>query len=58
MEQDENYAHIEEAEMKKVQKKIDEGMTWLNKKMHEFQNTAKHQTPTVSPSQIRAEKKV
>ena len=44
--------------MNKVQKKIDEGMTWLNKKMQEFQNTPKQQTPTVSPSQIQTEKKV
>ena len=58
LEQDENYAHIEEAEMAKVQNKVEEGMSWLNKRMQEFQKTLKHQTPTVSPSQILNEKKV
>jgi len=54
---DENYSHIEEAEMKKVQTKVDEGMAWLTKKMQEFGNTAKHQTPKTPPTEILAEKK-
>ena len=44
--------------MKKVQTKVDEGMAWLHKKMQEFGNTAKHQTPKTSPTEILAEKKV
>ena len=44
--------------MKKVQTKVDEGMAWLTKKMQEFGNTAKHQTPKTPPTEILAEKKV
>ena len=56
--QDEKYAHIEEAEMVKVSKKIDEKLKWLNEKMMEYKKTAMHETPKVLPSQILAEKKV
>lgn len=54
---DEKYAHIEEAEMVKVSKKIDEKLKWLNEKMMEYKKTAMHETPKVLPSQILAEKK-
>ena len=44
--------------MEKVQKKIDEKMSWLNSKMVEFQNTPKHVKPGITPSDIKSAKKV
>lgn len=44
--------------MAKVEKKVDDEMIWLNNKMQEFQKAKKHETPSISPSQIFAEKTV
>eukprot|EP00112_Aurelia_sp_Birch-Aquarium-sp1_P015806 Seg353.11 transcript_id=Seg353.11/GoldUCD/mRNA.D3Y31 product="Heat shock protein 105 kDa" protein_id=Seg353.11/GoldUCD/D3Y31 len=54
---DEKYVHIEEAEMAKVAKKVDEEMQWLNTKMTDFRKTPLHMTPSVTPSLIYSEKK-
>ncbi|XP_057313213.1 heat shock protein 105 kDa-like [Hydractinia symbiolongicarpus] len=55
---DEKYAHIEESEMKKVQKKVEEKFKWFNEKMQENAKCPQHSNPAVYPAQILSEKKI
>lgn len=55
---DETFAHIEEGEMAKVAKKLEEKETWMNSKMIEFSKTATFQTPNIRPSEIMSAKKL
>lgn len=55
---DEKYAHIEEAEMKKVGEKVEEKFKWFNEKMQQSGKSSFTSTPVVFPAQILAEKKI
>ncbi|KAI8488965.1 Heat shock 70 kDa protein 4L [Branchiostoma belcheri] len=55
---DEKYNHIEEEEMKKVEKEVSEKQSWLDGKAQAQKNQPRHQDPVVKVSQIRAEIKV
>ncbi|XP_078684092.1 heat shock 70 kDa protein 4-like isoform X4 [Branchiostoma floridae x Branchiostoma belcheri] len=52
---DEKYNHIEEEEMKKVEKEVSEKQSWLDGKAQAQKNQPRHQDPVVKVSQIRAE---
>ena len=56
--QDEKYAHIEEEEMKKVEKAVIEKDAWLNQKFQAQSQLPLHQDPIVHAVSILAEKKV
>jgi molecular chaperone DnaK (HSP70) len=55
---DEKYDHIEEAEMKKVEKRIEEKFKWYNDKAQEYAKCPMHVSPAVGPNEILNEKKM
>lgn len=55
---DEKYAHLDEAEIKKVAKKVEEKQQWFNQKMQENGKCPPHVNPPVYPSQVLSEKKL
>jgi len=54
---DEKYDHIEESEMSKVKKRLEEKFKWFNNGMNAFQKLKKYETPKILPSEIQSEKK-
>merc|ERR1719318_2456708 len=44
---DEKYAHIEEKEMEKVKKRLEEKFKWFNSEMNSFQKLKKYETPKI-----------
>lgn len=55
---DEKYAHIEEKEMEKVKKRLEEKFKWFNSEMNSFQKLRKYESPKIMPSQIQNEIKL
>jgi len=55
---EEQYAHIEKAEMEKVSKRLEEKFQWFNEKMQKFQSTKKHEKPVIAPSTVQSEEKL
>merc|ERR1719494_1765195 len=55
---DEKYAHIEEKEMEKVKKRLEEKFKWFNSEMNSFQKLKKFESPKIMPSQIQNEIKL
>lgn len=55
---DPKYDHLDEAEIKKVTKKIEEKQQWFNQKMQENGKCPPHTNPPVYPSQVLSEKKL
>jgi len=54
---DEKYAHVDETEINKVKKRLEEKFKWFNNGMNAFQKLKKYETPKILPSQIQNEKK-
>lgn len=55
---DEKYEHIEEAEMKKVEDKVNDRFSWFNQKLNENGKVPLTASPAVFPLQIDTEKKL
>lgn len=56
--QDEKYNHIDESEMKKVEKSVNEVMEWMNNVMNAQAKRSLDQDPVVRTQEIRAKVKV
>jgi hypothetical protein len=56
--QDEKYNHIDESEMKKVEKSVNEVMEWMNNVMNAQAKRSLDQDPVVRTHEIRAKVKV
>lgn len=56
--QDEKYNHIDESEMKKVEKSVNEVMEWMNNVMNAQAKRNLDQDPVVCTREIRAKVKV
>lgn len=56
--QDEKYNHIDESEMKKVEKSVNEVMEWMNNVMNAQAKRSLHQDPVVRTHEISAKVKV
>lgn len=56
--QDEKYNHIDESEMKKVEKSVNEVMEWMNNVMNAQAKRSFDQDPVVRTQEIRAKVKV
>lgn len=55
---DEKYVHLDEADVKKAVKRIEEKQQWFNQKMQENAKCPLHTTPSVFPSQVLTEKRL
>lgn len=55
---DEKYDHIEAAEMKKVEKRVEDKFKWYNDKAQEHGKCPLHVTPQIQPSAVLDEKKM
>lgn len=56
--QDEKYNHIDESEMKKVEKSVNEAMEWMNNVMNAQAKQSLDQDPVVHAQEIKAKIKV
>lgn len=56
--QDEKYNHIDESEMKKVEKSVNEVMEWMNNVMNEQARKSLDQDPVIRAQEIKAKIKV
>lgn len=55
---DEKYNHIDESEMKKVEKSVNEAMEWMNDVMNAQARKSLDQDPVVRAQEIKAKIKV
>lgn len=56
--QDEQYDHLDELEVLKVEKQVNDAMTWLNNKMNEQSKQSLTAQPVVKAHEIHAKTKV
>ncbi|XP_063059263.1 heat shock 70 kDa protein 4-like [Engraulis encrasicolus] len=54
---EEKYEHLEEAEISKVDKKVNETMIWMNSKMNQQSKQSLTQKPTITVKEIQAKTK-
>lgn len=56
--QDEKYEHLDELEVMKVEKQVNEVMKWMNSKMNEQAKQSLTLTPVIKACEIQAKTKV